>query len=103
MRIAFHRAKQFECIAGSAESQGLRFVEESGRRSGYGKIRKSIHSRLAICSPELKRICRTELYRAVRIGLAEEVERENLRRRLIETPTGYGNAGINGLQVAFKV
>ena len=79
-------------------------VEEA--RAGAAAVLKK-GRRLIPCTPSVTQNCNglvcAELDGAERIGDAEEVARENVWRRLVETPVRQRDARIDSLKLAFEI
>ena len=100
VRIAFHGPEQLERIS---DTQRLCFGEQTRRRAGDAEVRPAVDTLYAIRLPELKRIRRAEFDGAESVGRAEEIQLEDIRRWLVETPVGQRNAWIDRLKPAFEI
>ena len=87
----------------SAERQRLRLVAKARRRRGGVEEGPAIDPLHAVGLPELQRVGCAELDGAERIGDAEEVAREDVRRRPVEAPVRQRDARIDRLKLALEI
>src|SRR5712671_2427903 len=100
VRIAFQRSERGVL---SAKAQRLRLVAQARRRRGGAEKGPAVDPLHAVGLPELQRVGGAEADGAELIGGAEEIRREDVRRRPIEAPVWQRDAWIDRLQLAFEI